>query len=321
MGMIYACQPTVDTNIHPHDIFPETRNPSRGYLTQHGLHLNAHAVFPPAPSFTEKDIPSQKGKVFIVTGGNQGVGFELINMLYPTDATIYMTSRSSPHALSAISEITASDPSRAGNLKFLHLDLMDLHSVRAAAEEFSAREENLDILWSNAGIGGYPRHENATGHRGTYGGEYGGGISFHALAGGMFEECLGWEGGGIRKGDSACDLENGGCGNEYADYAASRTAGWMMGVEAGKSWGERILSLIQTPTTSKPKPTAPSHPPPNSSPSCSSTPPNWVSTLSSSRAESHTNPHHQGAYIFPGAPSTLRWTRERARNYGSGGRR
>ncbi|TGO41467.1 hypothetical protein BHYA_0021g00360 [Botrytis hyacinthi] len=97
--------------------------------------------FPPAPLLTEKDIPSQKGKIFIITGGNQGDRFELIKMLYPTDATIYMASRSSTHAASAISEITASDPSRAGNLKFLHLDLMDLHSIHAVAEEFSVREE------------------------------------------------------------------------------------------------------------------------------------------------------------------------------------
>ena len=33
--------------------------------------------FPPSPSFTEKHVPSQQGKVFIVTGGNAGVGFEL----------------------------------------------------------------------------------------------------------------------------------------------------------------------------------------------------------------------------------------------------
>ena len=51
-------------------------------------------LYPPPPSFTEKDVPSQKGKVFIVTGGNNDVGFELIKQLYPSGATIYMASRS-----------------------------------------------------------------------------------------------------------------------------------------------------------------------------------------------------------------------------------
>lgn len=50
--------------------------------------------FPPKPTFTEKDVPSQRGKVFIVTGGNSGIGFELCKMLYGTGATIYMAARS-----------------------------------------------------------------------------------------------------------------------------------------------------------------------------------------------------------------------------------
>jgi NADPH:quinone reductase-like Zn-dependent oxidoreductase len=50
--------------------------------------------FPPKPSFTENEVPSQHGKVFIVTGGNGAVGYELIKILYGTGATIYMASRS-----------------------------------------------------------------------------------------------------------------------------------------------------------------------------------------------------------------------------------
>lgn len=57
--------------------------------------------FPPKPTFTEKNVPMQRGKVFIVTGGNSGVGFELCKLLYGTGATIYMAARSeaSPLAL------------------------------------------------------------------------------------------------------------------------------------------------------------------------------------------------------------------------------
>ncbi|CAG8192043.1 unnamed protein product [Penicillium nalgiovense] len=50
--------------------------------------------FPPKAAFTEKELPSQKGRVFIVTGGNAGVGFELCKILYGSGATIYMASRS-----------------------------------------------------------------------------------------------------------------------------------------------------------------------------------------------------------------------------------
>lgn len=50
--------------------------------------------FPPKPLFTDAEVPSQHGKVFIVTGGNTGVGYALIKILYGTGATIYMASRS-----------------------------------------------------------------------------------------------------------------------------------------------------------------------------------------------------------------------------------
>lgn len=51
-------------------------------------------IFPPAPTFGVKDLGLKKGHVFIVTGGNQGVGFELCKMLRGTGATVYIASRS-----------------------------------------------------------------------------------------------------------------------------------------------------------------------------------------------------------------------------------
>ncbi|KAF4983364.1 hypothetical protein FZEAL_1216 [Fusarium zealandicum] len=114
-------------------------------------------LFPPTPAFTETNVPSQHGKVFIVTGGNSGVGFELCKMLYTTGATIYMTSRSEERAVRAIKEIANAKPSPStpGVLKFLHLDLNDLHSVKATAANFSSQETKLHVLWNNAGTGGY----------------------------------------------------------------------------------------------------------------------------------------------------------------------
>lgn len=112
--------------------------------------------FPPAPTFTENDVGTQTGKVFIITGGNQGVGFELIKMLYPTGATIYMASRSEERATEAIKTIISSDPSNASRLKFLHLDLSDLNSVRSFTQKFAEQESRLDILFNNAGVGGEP---------------------------------------------------------------------------------------------------------------------------------------------------------------------
>lgn len=55
-------------------------------------------IFPPAPTFGERDVGLRKGNVFIVTGGNQGVGFELCKMLRGTGATVYIASRSKVRA-------------------------------------------------------------------------------------------------------------------------------------------------------------------------------------------------------------------------------
>jgi hypothetical protein len=112
--------------------------------------------WPPAPKFTEKNVGTQLGKVFIVTGGNQGVGLELIKMLYPTGATIYMASRSKERAEQAMKDVTSKGSSNAATIKFLHLDLDDLSTVRVAAKAFADQESRLDILWNNAGIGAVP---------------------------------------------------------------------------------------------------------------------------------------------------------------------
>jgi NAD(P)-dependent dehydrogenase (short-subunit alcohol dehydrogenase family) len=128
------------------------------------------------PTFTEANIPpgSKKGRIFIVTGGNAGIGYELCKILYASGATIYMASRTqvSPaiflafiHILiifkhqakaeAAIKPITSASSTLKtdGKLKFLPLDLNDLLSVKAAAATFASQESQLDVLWNNAGQG------------------------------------------------------------------------------------------------------------------------------------------------------------------------
>ncbi|OHW91204.1 NAD-binding Rossmann-fold-containing protein [Colletotrichum incanum] len=112
--------------------------------------------YPPKPSFTEKHVGPQNGRVFIVTGGNAGVGFELVKILYTTGATIYMASRSKERADRAIETITSATSAleNPGIVKFLHLDLNDLDIVKLAAATFARQESKLDVLWNNAGMGG-----------------------------------------------------------------------------------------------------------------------------------------------------------------------
>ncbi|KAI0176058.1 hypothetical protein GGR52DRAFT_539246 [Hypoxylon sp. FL1284] len=115
--------------------------------------------YPPEATFTEANLSPgcQNGRVFIVTGGNAGIGFELCKMLFTTGATIYMASRSKEKAEAAIKSISDSiplDKPGRGQIKFLHFDLNDLKVVQEAAKEFARQESKLDILWNNAGTGG-----------------------------------------------------------------------------------------------------------------------------------------------------------------------
>ncbi|KAI7785776.1 hypothetical protein LA080_006342 [Diaporthe eres] len=112
-------------------------------------------IFPPAPTFGERDVGLKKGHVFIVTGGNQGVGFELCKLLRATGATVYIASRSKQRVDTAIETLRCMTPKpeHPAVFKPLLLDLNDLNSVRTAASEFAVQENRLDILWNNAGIG------------------------------------------------------------------------------------------------------------------------------------------------------------------------
>jgi NAD(P)-dependent dehydrogenase (short-subunit alcohol dehydrogenase family) len=115
-------------------------------------------VFPPTPAFTEANIPSQSGRIFMVTGGNTGVGFEIVKILYLKGAKVYMASRSKEKAEAAIQAILALPHDTTGQINYLHLDLSDLASVKEAAQEFAQQEERLDVLWNNAamGVGAFP---------------------------------------------------------------------------------------------------------------------------------------------------------------------
>lgn len=109
-------------------------------------------LFPPKPGFTEDDVPDLRGKVYIVTGGNTGVGKALIQILYAHHATVYMGARSEDKARAAMADVKQAAPDSAGSLTYLHLDLADLRTIKASADAFLARESMLHVLFNNAAV-------------------------------------------------------------------------------------------------------------------------------------------------------------------------
>jgi NAD(P)-dependent dehydrogenase (short-subunit alcohol dehydrogenase family) len=121
--------------------------------------------FPPTPSFTEKNLPRQDGKVFIVTGAASGIGYQLAKMLYEAGGKVYVAGRSEAKAQEAMTQIRSSvrpESSSTGALDYLHLELDDLSSIKASAESFCRRESKLNVLWNNAGVSLPPEGSKST---------------------------------------------------------------------------------------------------------------------------------------------------------------
>jgi retinol dehydrogenase-12 len=112
------------------------------------------ALFAPAPTFTDKDLPSLAGKVYIITGAASGIGFELARILYAAGGTVYIAARSTSRYGRAIEHIKAQTTGRRteGKLKQMVIDLADLRTVKGAVQEFLEQETRLDVLVNNAGV-------------------------------------------------------------------------------------------------------------------------------------------------------------------------
>ncbi|EJD50538.1 NAD(P)-binding protein [Auricularia subglabra TFB-10046 SS5] len=107
-------------------------------------------AFAPKPKWIPSErVPDCSGKVFIVTGGNSGIGRETVLQLLKKGGKVYMASRDSTKAEEAIGKLEKETGRRA---VFLELDLADLRSVKRAAEEFLKQETQLNVLFNNAGV-------------------------------------------------------------------------------------------------------------------------------------------------------------------------
>lgn len=109
-------------------------------------------VFPPRPTFQLDQLPSQKGKVFLVTGGASGIGFKVAETLYSKGGKVYIAGRSQEKGEEAIEAIKRAVPQSEGSLDFLLLVLDDLTTIKDSANAFRSKESKLDILFNNAGV-------------------------------------------------------------------------------------------------------------------------------------------------------------------------
>ena len=103
--------------------------------------------------WTAADLPSQKGRIFIVTGANSGIGLPTARALAEAGAHVVLAVRDAAKGETVAASI-------AGDTEVRRLDLADLTSVRAFADGWQG---DVDVLINNAGVMRTPERRTADG--------------------------------------------------------------------------------------------------------------------------------------------------------------
>src|SRR5687767_1079716 len=111
------------------------------------------------------NIPSQAGRVVLITGANTGIGLVTARELAAAGARVFMACRSPERAEGALRSIR---DATGKTVDLLALDLASLSSVRSAATSFLQLGLPLHVLINNAGIAG-KRALTADGFEVTFG--------------------------------------------------------------------------------------------------------------------------------------------------------
>ena len=93
-----------------------------------------------------------RGRTFLITGGNTGIGRATATALARDGGRVYIACRSAAAGTTAADAIRAAAGTQ--DVFLLPLDLASLASVRDCAAAFLARDEPLHVLVNNAGVGG-----------------------------------------------------------------------------------------------------------------------------------------------------------------------
>lgn len=109
--------------------------------------------------WTAADLPSFEGKTVIVTGANSGLGLVAARQLAGVGAKVVLAVREPTRGRAAAATIT-------GTTELRRLDLADLASIRAFAEEWSG---DIDVLINNAGVMNVPEGRTRDGFETQFG--------------------------------------------------------------------------------------------------------------------------------------------------------
>ncbi|WP_309746537.1 SDR family oxidoreductase [Roseobacter sp. N2S] len=105
--------------------------------------------------WTPERIGSLAGHTYVITGGNAGAGFQTSRILLSKGAKVVMLNRSAERSTRAVNDLKK-EFGAGSDVSFVRMDLSNLESVRAAAEELLKTLPQIDALICNAAIAQVP---------------------------------------------------------------------------------------------------------------------------------------------------------------------
>ena len=132
--------------------------------------------------WSEKDIPDLTGKIIIITGANNGIGFENSKQFARKNATVIMACRNLEKGQKALNTVKKKVPS--AKVELMKLDLANLYSIKEFVSEFKQKYDKLDILLNNAGIMMIPYSKTVDGFENQIGTNH---LGHFALTAQLFE--------------------------------------------------------------------------------------------------------------------------------------
>ena len=102
-----------------------------------------------------------RGKRYLITGGNSGIGYEAAAHLRRAQADVFIASRSATKGAEAAARLN--EVPGEGVVQLIELDLASLESIHRANDSIRTHTDGLDGVINNAGIMQTPQQQTADG--------------------------------------------------------------------------------------------------------------------------------------------------------------